>query len=74
METNQEVPTLKDLIGWVLRWDKTCRLNNVDPANVPLYIENNRHEYYPFSGNLKFGSKGVSVSIEYFDSDIVPKR
>lgn len=71
MVTNQEVPTLKDLIRWVLDWNETCRLNNVDPASVPLYIENNRRKYYPFSGNLGFGSKGISVSIEYFDSDIV---
>ena len=67
----QEVITLHDLIKWVQDWMHTCGINHVDPKDVPFYIENNRRRYRPFSGSLGFGTKGVSVCIEYFDSDIV---
>lgn len=67
----QEVITLHDLIKWVQDWMHTCGINHVDPKDVPFYIENKRSRYRPFSGNLSFGNKGVSVAIEYFDSDIV---
>lgn len=67
----QEIITLHDLIKWVQDWMHTCGINHVDPKDVPFYIENKRSIYHPFSGNLSFGNKGVSVAIEYFDSDIV---
>jgi hypothetical protein len=67
----QEVITLYHLAKWVKDWQNTCELNYVDPSKVEVFIENNRKKYRPFSGSLGFGSKGVSVSIEYFDSDIV---
>ena len=67
----QEVITLHDLNKWVQDWMLTCELNRVDPKDVPFYIENKNRRYRPFSGNLGFGNKGVSVRVEYFDSDIV---
>ena len=67
----QEVITLHDLIKWVQDWMHTCGINHVDPKDVPFYIENKNRRYRPFSGSLGFGNKGVSVRIEYFDSDIV---
>lgn len=67
----QEVITLHDLIRWVQDWMHTCEKNHVNPKDVPFYIENNNRRYRPFSGSLGFGNKGVSVRIEYFDSDIV---
>lgn len=67
----QEVVTLHDLTRWVQDWMHTCGINHVDPKDVPFYIENNRRMYRPFSGNLSVGNRGVSVRIEYFDSDIV---
>lgn len=67
----QEVITLHDLIKWVQDWMHTCGVNHVEPKDVPFYIENNNRWYRPFSGSLGFGNKGVSVRIEYFDSDIV---
>lgn len=67
----QEVASLYDLNKWVQDWMYTCGLNNVDPKDVPFYIENNNRRYRPFSGNLGFGNRGVTVRIEYFDSDIV---
>lgn len=67
----QEVASLYDLNKWVQDWMLTCGLNNVDPKDVPFYIENKNRRYRPFSGNLGFGNRGVSVRIEYFDSDIV---
>lgn len=67
----QEVTTLYHLSQWVDDWLNTCGLNEVDPSNVEVFIENKQKKYRPFSGCLGFGSKGVSVSIEYFDSDIV---
>lgn len=67
----QEVITLYDLIKWVQDWMNTCGLNHVNPKDVPFYIENNNRRYRPFSGNLGFGNRGVTVRIEYFDSDIV---
>ena len=67
----QEVITLQNLIEWVEDWRQTCSLNNFSPADVPMFIENGGRRYRPFSGKLGFGSKGVVVSIEYSDSDIV---
>lgn len=67
----QEVITLHDLIKWVQHWMHTCGINHVDPKDVPFYIENKNRRYRPFAGSLGFGTKGVSVRIEYFDSDIV---
>ena len=67
----QEIITLHDLIKWVQDWMHTCGISHVDPKDVPFYIENNNRRYRPFSGNLGFGNKGVSVAVEYFDSDIV---
>ncbi len=67
----QEVITLHDLIKWVQYWMRNCGINHVDPKDVPFYIENKNRRYRPFAGSLGFGNKGVSVCIEYFDSDIV---
>ena len=67
----QKEITLHDLIEWVQDWMHTCGLNHVNPKDVPFYIENNNRMYRPFSGNLGFGNRGVTVRIEYFDSDIV---
>lgn len=67
----QKVITLSHLIQWVEQWKTTCHKNNVNPADVPLFIENGRREYRPFSGKLGFGSRGMSVAIVYFDSDVV---
>ena len=67
----QEVITLHDLAKWVQGWMHTCGINHVDPKDVPFYIENKNRRYRPFTGSLGFGNKGVSVRIEYFDSDIV---
>ena len=64
----QEVITLHDVFGWVVNW---CKINKVSPKDVPFYIENKHRLYRSFSGNLCDGNKGVSVRIEYFDSDIV---
>lgn len=67
----QEVISLYEVFGWVQDWMHTCGVNHVDPKDVPFFIENNNRMYRPFSGNLGFGDKGVSVRIEYFNSDIV---
>lgn len=67
----QKIITLHDLIKWVKDWMHTCGINHVNPKDVPFYIENKNRRYRPFSGNLGFGSNGVTVAIEYFDSDIV---
>lgn len=67
----QEIITLSHLIKWVEDWEITCHKNNVDPSDVPFLIENDRRRYRPFSGSIGFGSRGVTVAIEYFNSDIV---
>ncbi len=67
----QKIITLQLLAKWVEDWKHNCQLNNIDPCNVEVFIENNRKRYRPFSGSIGFGSNGVSVSIEYFDSDVV---
>lgn len=71
IEKEEKVITLQDMMKWVGDWCQTCALNHIKPGNVPFYIENNNRKYRPFSGNLSFGNRGVSVSIEYFDSDIL---
>lgn len=67
----QEVISLHNLVKWVEDWIRTCSLNDINPKDVPFYIENKNRRYRPFSGSLRFGNKGASVRIEYFDSDIV---
>ena len=67
----QKIITLSHLKNWVDDWVRTCHKNNVDPSDVPFLIENDRRQYRPFSGNISFGSRGVTVAIEYFNSDIV---
>ena len=67
----QKIITLSHLIKWVEDWKATCHKNNVDPSDVPFLIENDRRQYRPFSGNISFGSRGVTVAVEYFNSDIV---
>mgnify|MGYP007070327926 CR=1 FL=1 len=67
----QKIITLSPLKNGVDDWVKTCHKNNVDPSDVPFLIEHDRREYRPFSGRISFGSNGVTVAIEYFDSDIV---
>lgn len=67
----QKIITLSHLIKWVEDWEITCHKNNVDPSDVPFLIENDRRRYRPFSGSIGFGSRGVTVTIEYFNSDIV---
>ena len=67
----QEIITLSHLIKWVEYWKTTCHKNNVNPSDVPFLIENDRRQYRPFTGKLGFGSRGVTVAIEYFNSDIV---
>ena len=67
----QKIITLSHLIKWVEDWKTTCYKNNVNSSNVPFFIEHDRRQYRPFAGKLGFGSKGVTVAIEYFDSDIV---
>ena len=67
----QNIITLSHLIKWVEDWEITCHKNNVDPSDVPFLIENDRRQYRPFSGNISFGSRGVTVAVEYFNSDIV---
>ena len=67
----QKIITLSHLKNWVDDWVRTCHKNNVNPSDVPFFIEHDRRQYRPFSGKLGFGSKGVTVAIEYFDSDIV---
>ena len=67
----QKIITLSHLKNWVDDWVRVCYKNNVDPKDVPFYIENKNRRYRPFSGSLGFGNKGVSVAVEYFDSDIV---
>ena len=67
----QKIITLSHLKNWVDDWVRTCHMNNVDPSDVPFLIENDRRQYRPFSGKISFGSRGVTVAIEYFNSDIV---
>ena len=67
----QKIITLSHLIKWVEDWEITCHKNNVNPSDVPFLIESNNRQYRPFAGKLGFGSNGVTVAIEYFDSDIV---
>lgn len=67
----QKIITLSHLIKWVEDWEITCHKNNVKPSDVPFLIESNNRQYRPFAGKLGFGSNGVTVAIEYFDSDIV---
>lgn len=67
----QKIITLSHLIKWVEDWEIACHKNNVNPSDVPFLIEHDRLEYRPFSGRISFGSRGVTVAIEYFDSDIV---
>ena len=67
----QKIITLSHLKNWVDDWVRKCHKNNVDPSDVPFLIENDRRQYRPFSGNIGFGSRGVTVSIVYFNSDIV---
>lgn len=67
----QKIITLSHLKNWVDGWVTTCHKNNVDPSDVPFLIEHDRREYRPFSDRISFGSRGVTVAIEYFDSDIV---
>jgi len=67
----QKIITLSHLIKWVEDWEITCHKNNVNPSDVPFFIENDRRKYRPFAGKLGFGSNGVTVAIEYFNSDIV---
>ena len=67
----QKIVTLNHLKNWVDDWVRTCHKNNVDPSDVPFLIENDRRQYRPFSGSIGFGSRGVTVAIEYFNSDIV---
>ena len=52
-------------------WVRTCHKNNANLSDVPVLIENDRRQYRPFSGRISFGSRGVTVAIEYFNSDIV---
>jgi hypothetical protein len=67
----QKIITLSHLKNWVDDWVRTCHKNNVDPSDVPFLIENDRRQYRPFLGKIGFGSRGVTVSIVYFNSDIV---
>ena len=67
----QKIITLNHLKNWVDNWMRTCHKNNLDPSDVPFLIENDRRQYRPFSGSISFGSRGVTVAIEYFNSDIV---
>ena len=67
----QKIITLSHLKNWVDDWERACHKNNVNPSDVPFLIEHDRREYRPFSGRISFGSNGVTVAIEYFDSDIV---
>lgn len=67
----QKIITLSHLIKWVEDWEITCHKNNVKPSDVTFLIESNNRQYRPFAGKLGFGSNGVTVAIEYFDSDIV---
>ena len=67
----QQIITLNHMKNWVDNWVRTCHKNNVDPSDVPFLIENDRRQYRPFSGNISFGSRGVTVAVEYFNSDIV---
>jgi len=67
----QEIITLNHLKNWVDDWMRACHKNSVDPSDVPFLIENDRRRYRPFSGSIGFGSRGVTVAIEYFNSDIV---
>ncbi len=67
----QQIVTLNHLKNWVDDWVTTCHKNNVNPSDVPVLIENDRRQYRPFSGKIGFGSRGVTVAIEYFNSDIV---
>lgn len=67
----QKIITLSHLIKWVDDWKITCRKNNINPSDVPFFIECDRRKYRPFAGTLGFGTIGVTVAIEYFGSDIV---
>lgn len=67
----QKIITLSHLKNWVDGWVATCHKNNVNLQDVPFLIENDNLKYRPFAGKLGFGSNGVTVAIEYFDSDIV---
>lgn len=67
----QQIITLNHLKNWVDDWVRTCHKNNVNLCDVPVLIENDRRQYRPFSGRISFGSRGVTVAIEYFNSDIV---
>lgn len=67
----QKVTTLQVLAKWVSDWKHNCELNHIDPSQVEVFIETDRKRYRPFSGSIGFGSKGVSIAIEYFESDIV---
>lgn len=67
----QQIITLNHLKNWVDDWVRTCHKNNANLSDVPVLIENDRRQYRPFSGRISFGSRGVTVAIEYFNSDIV---
>lgn len=67
----QKVTTLKELEMWVEHCKKICKANQADPSNVEVFIETNNREYRPFSGVLRFGKSGISISIQYFKSDEV---
>ena len=57
----QQIITLSHLIKWVEDWEITCHKNNVNPSDVPFFIEHDRRQYRPFGGKLGFGSKEGDV-------------
>ena len=69
----QKKITLANMQQWVEDWVHNCELNHKDPSEVEFIIKDSteRKEYRPFSGCLSWGSKGTTVGIEFFHSDVI---
>ena len=69
----QEKITLDVLHRWVEDWVRYCKLNDTDPSEVEFLISDGteRREFRPFSGSISWGSKGGSVAVKFYHSDIV---
>lgn len=69
----QKKLTLAKLHQWVESWVHNCEQNHRAPTEVEFIIKDSteRKEYRPFGGYLSFGSKGTTVGIEFFRSDVI---
>ena len=69
----QKKITLDRLQQWVEDWVHNCELNHKDPSEVEFIIKDSTEckKYRPFSGFLSWGSKGTTIGIEFFRSDVI---